>query len=67
MRVIVGAFNQEKALVWAFFVIEKPTVKPMDTALVCTHTLSLAIHHNYILVVRACEQRPAPAVVMSTY
>ena len=36
MKVLVGAFNQEKVLVGAFSVIVQPVVKPMDhfTALV---------------------------------
>ena len=36
MKVLVGAFNQEKALVGAFSVIVQPVVKPMEhyTALV---------------------------------
>ena len=36
MKALVGAFNQEKALVGAFSVIEQPVVEPMEhyTALV---------------------------------
>ena len=30
MKALVGAFNQEKALVWAFSVIVQPVVEPMD-------------------------------------
>ena len=30
MKALVGAFNQEKALVGAFAVIVKPVVEPMD-------------------------------------
>ena len=30
MKVLVGAFNQEKALVGAFSVIVEPVVEPMD-------------------------------------
>ena len=39
MKALVGAFNQEKALVGAFFVIVQPVVEPMDhfTALLRTH------------------------------
>ena len=39
MKALVGAFNQEKALVGAFSVIVQPVVKPMDrfTALVTSH------------------------------
>ena len=38
MKALVGAFNQEKALVGAFSVILKPGVEPMDrvTALIVT-------------------------------
>ena len=39
MKVLVGAFNQEKALVGAFSVIVEPVVEPMEhyTALVDSH------------------------------
>ena len=30
MKALVGAFNQEKALVGAFYVIVQPVVEPMD-------------------------------------
>ena len=37
MKALVGAFNQEKALVGAFSVIVQPVVEPMEhyTALIC--------------------------------
>ena len=40
MKALVGAFNQEKALVGAFFVIVQPVVEPIDrfTALICMET-----------------------------
>ena len=40
MKALVGAFNQEKALVGAFSVIVRPVVEPMDrfAALVTTAT-----------------------------
>ena len=44
MKVLVGAFNQEKALVGAFSVIVQPVVQPMDrfTALIiCTPTFTV--------------------------
>ena len=39
MKSLVGAFNQEKALVGAFSVIVQPVVEPMEhcTALLPTH------------------------------
>ena len=39
MKALVGAFNQEKALVGAFSVIVQPVVEPMEhyTALVSSH------------------------------
>ena len=39
MKALVGAFNQEKALVGAFSVIVQPVVEPMEryTALILTH------------------------------
>ena len=30
MKALVGAFNQEKALVGAFYVIVQPVVEPME-------------------------------------
>ena len=38
MKALVGAFNQEKALVGAFYVIVQPVVEPMEhyTALLKT-------------------------------
>ena len=42
MKALVGAFNQEKALVGAFSVIVQPVVEPMNrfTALVIYMTVS---------------------------
>ena len=39
MKALVGAFNQEKALVGAFSVIVQPVVEPMDrfAALIFSH------------------------------
>ena len=41
MKALVGAFNQEKALVGAFSVIVQPVVEPMEhyTALVTTENI----------------------------
>ena len=41
MKALVGAFNQEKALVGAFSVIVQPVMEPMDrfTALVTGHLM----------------------------
>ena len=45
MKALVGAFNQEKALVGAFSVIVQPVVEPMEhyTALVITRTITKTI------------------------
>ena len=52
MKALVGAFNQEKALVGAFSVIVQPVVEPMDhyTALPKTH-----LQHGLLLLL---EDRP---------
>ena len=44
VKVLVGAFNQEEALVGAFSVIVKPVVEPMDhfTALLLTSGKTVA-------------------------
>ena len=39
MKALVGAFNQEKALVGAFSVIVQPVVEPMEQ-----HTALLEVH-----------------------
>ena len=43
MKALVGAFNQEKALVGAFSVIVQPVVEPMEhyTALITTDVAAL--------------------------
>ena len=43
MKALVGAFNQEKALVGAFSVIVQPVVDPMDrfTALIEMHGMNV--------------------------
>ena len=48
MKALVGAFNQEKALVGAFFVIVQPVVEPMDsfTALIYTVHITAMTRHN---------------------
>ena len=45
MKALVGAFNQEKALVGAFSVIVQPVVEPMDrfTALIVTSIVTSLI------------------------
>ena len=39
MKALVGAFNQEKALVGAFSVIEQPVVEPMDRFAALVYTV----------------------------
>ena len=57
MKALVGAFNQEKALVGAFFVIVQPVVEPMEhyTALIIimVTTLPRALHAASTLAVAA--------------
>ena len=55
MKALVGAFNQEKALVGAFSVIVQPVVEPMDsfTALHCVHQDASKLH-----LVPSRHQRP---------
>ena len=43
MKALVGAFNQEKALVWAFSVIVQPVVEPMEHYTALAQTLC---HHD---------------------
>ena len=56
MKALVGAFNQEKALVGAFSVIVQPVVEPMEhfTALIMmVTTLPRALHAASTLAVAA--------------
>ena len=45
MKALVGAFNQEKALVGAFSVFVQPVVEPMEhyTALVLGHNMEVVV------------------------
>ena len=49
MKALVGAFNQEKALVGAYSVIVQPVVEPMDrfTALDKVYGGSVNLSHQY--------------------
>ena len=52
MKVLVGVFNQEKALVGAFSVIVQPVVEPMEpyTALVVTDIYSVAKNVDAVVI-----------------
>ena len=41
MKALVGAFNQKKTLVGAFFVIVQPVVEPMDCFTALGHTWNI--------------------------
>ena len=43
MKALVGAFNQEKALVGAFSVIVQPVVEPMDRFAALYQTASITL------------------------
>ena len=51
MNALVGAFNQDKALVGAFFVIVQPVVEPMDrvAALIIILVPHLQLPHQRLL------------------
>ena len=54
MKALVGAFNQEKALVGAFSVIVQPVVEPMEhyTALVLMqHVMTMSIAMLVLIIV----------------
>ena len=55
MKALVGAFNQEKALVGAFSVIVQPVVEPMDrfTALISGVPLAAATHREAVQLIVA--------------
>ena len=59
MKALVGAFNQEKALVGAFSVIVQPVVEPMDqfAALKEIHILAEMEHDNIIYLHQVYENQ----------
>ena len=46
MKALVGAFNQEKALVGAFSVIVQPDVEPMDRFTALVQEVHLGARHG---------------------
>ena len=61
MKALVGAFNQEKALVGAFSMIVKPVVEPMDrfAALVMQVMMTVA---TPTLVTACCREATSLAL-----
>ena len=53
MKSLVGAFNQEKALLGAFSVIVQPVVEPMDHFTALHVTRVTAVRHVYTQVLTA--------------
>ena len=47
MKALVGAFNQEKALVGAFSVIVQPVVEPMDNFTALRHNITTS--HSLVI------------------
>ena len=62
MKALVGAFNQEKALVGAFSVIWKPILKPMDRFTALVEKYHKAGDHGRSLQTREREQQLQEAV-----
>ena len=66
MKALVGAFNQEKALVGAFSVIVQPVVEPMDRfaalVLVLVPVLAQPQHVLRLAPVLPLGVRPGPAL-----
>ena len=48
MKELVGAFNQEKALVGAFSVIVQPVVEPMEHCTALKEILLLSVHTVHV-------------------
>ena len=48
MKALVGAFNQEKALVGTFFVIVQLFVEPMDRFTALVTILVMEVYNNFI-------------------
>ena len=59
MKALVGAFNQEKALVGAFSVIVQPVVEPMDQFAALTRTPSFDL--SRVARPHQLSLQPAPA------
>ena len=51
MKALVGAFNQEKALVGAFSVIVQPVVEPMDSFTALIRMLQLQTDTYLIITI----------------
>ena len=56
MKALVGAFNQEKALVGAFSVIVQPVVEPMDRFTALISGVGLFLCDLYTLVAPECQE-----------
>ena len=52
MKALVGAFNQEKALVGAFSMIVQPVVEPMERYLAPLSTLNFGLGSNFFIATR---------------
>ena len=72
MKALVGAFNQEKALVGAFSVIVQPVVEPMDrfAALVTMdrgpHTRAALRHHYLVTSTHNTDHNTTPCTTCAT-
>ena len=53
MKALVGAFNQEKALVGAFSVIVQPVVEPMERYTALIYTLHLVLTYDNMVMLYA--------------
>ena len=70
MKALVGAFNQEKALVGAFSVIVQPVVEPMDRFTTLVRRLleevsleMVAVHQDEVEMVLQMELLVTPALL----
>ena len=56
MKALLGAFNQEKALVGAFSVIVQPVVEPMDSFTALLEALEAALETAHADMGKALEE-----------
>ena len=65
MKALVGAFNQEKALVGAFSVIVLPVVEPMEHCTALTFICSMGwVYTQWAAVITQCSLTSAPPQLM---
>ena len=64
MKALVGAFNQEKALVGAFSVIVQPVVEPMEHYTALIYILALQVSQYTFAICSYKEKKSEPSEML---